>query len=304
MITGDQEAIAKETCRQLGMGANILNTAVLNDPRIPQETLDEIIMEAHGFAEVLPEHKFLIVERIRKMGHVTGMTGDGVNDAPALKRADIGIAVHGATDAAKAAADIVLTLPGLSVIIEAIFESRKIFQRMRNYIIYRIACTFQLLLFFFLAIIAVSPDGPAMYDYKYTKIVGGATAVRGVACACVAWASARALGAFWTLLQGELAHAPNFTLPIIALVIITILNDGCMITIAYDSVVPETKPQKWDLTEVWIVSIALGLVACLSSMILLTYVMEANVLHKGGWAVLWASSGRDYMLFGELRTIM
>lgn len=104
----------------------------------------------------------------------------GVNDAPALKRADIGIAVHGATDAARAAADIVLTEEGLSVIIDAIFESRKIFQRMRNYIIYRIACTFQLLLFFWLAIIAVSPDGPFMYDSRYHR--PGTTNVRGWGC--------------------------------------------------------------------------------------------------------------------------
>jgi H+-transporting ATPase len=132
MVTGDQTAIAKETCRELGMGTNILNTEVLNDKQMAVTQVDEIILNAHGFAEVMPEHKFQIVERLRAQGHVTGMTGDGVNDAPALKRADIGIAVFPATDAAKAAADIVLTEPGLSVIIDAIFRSRKIFQRMRN----------------------------------------------------------------------------------------------------------------------------------------------------------------------------
>jgi H+-transporting ATPase len=109
----------------------------------------------------MPEHKFEIVQRLREQGHVTGMTGDGVNDAPALKRADIGIAVHGATDAAKAAADIVLTEPGLSVIIDAIFRSRKIFQRMRNYCIYRISCTLQLLFFFFFAILTINPTSGA-----------------------------------------------------------------------------------------------------------------------------------------------
>jgi H+-transporting ATPase len=112
MVTGDHLVIAKETCRELGMGTNILDPHVLNDKSISQASLNEQIFNAHGFAEVMPEHKFAIVQAMRDLGHVTGMTGDGVNDAPALKRADIGIAVHGATDAAKAAAAVVLTEPG------------------------------------------------------------------------------------------------------------------------------------------------------------------------------------------------
>jgi H+-transporting ATPase len=158
MVTGDHGAIAKETCRVLGMGDNILTTTLLDDTRLSEAELDAIILSCDGFAEVMPEHKFRIVERIRQNKHVTGMTGDGVNDAPALKRADVGIAVAGATDAARAAADLVLTEEGLGVIIDAIFESRCIFQRMRNYIIYRIACTVQLLFFFFFAILTIAPD--------------------------------------------------------------------------------------------------------------------------------------------------
>jgi H+-transporting ATPase len=100
-----------------------------------------LIEEADGFAEVFPEHKFAIVEMLQKKGNRVGMTGDGVNDAPALKRADVGIAVQGATDAAAAASDIVIANPGLSVIIEAIYRARKIFQRMKNYCTYRIACS-------------------------------------------------------------------------------------------------------------------------------------------------------------------
>ena len=101
----------------------------------------ESIEKADGFAQVFPEHKFRIVDVLQKRGHIVGMTGDGVNDAPALKKADCGIAVSGATDAARAAAAIVLMTPGLSVIIDAIKESRRIFQRMNSYAIYRIAET-------------------------------------------------------------------------------------------------------------------------------------------------------------------
>jgi H+-transporting ATPase len=220
-----------------------------------------------------PEHKFEIVEAVRQQGHVTGMTGDGVNDAPALKRADIGIAVHGATDAARAAADIVLTEPGLSVIIDAILESRKIFQRMRNYIIYRIACTIQLLCFFFFASIAVDPDAPAAYDKVYDA--------------------------------GDMNHTPQFTLPVIALVIITILNDGCMITISKDKVLAEKKPQKWHMREIWIVALVLGLVACLSSLIMLVYMLQANALHPNDFfGVVFGSYGRDFLVFTEIRCII
>ena len=116
-----------------------------------------MIEKSDGFAQVFPEHKFLIVEALRQRGWSVGMTGDGVNDAPALKKADVGIAVEGATDAARAAADLVLTAPGLSVIVDAIVISRCIFQRMKNYVIYRVACTIQLLLFFFFAVFSFHP---------------------------------------------------------------------------------------------------------------------------------------------------
>lgn len=111
-----------------------------------------------GSLKVYPEHKFLIVECLREMGYTVGMTGDGVNDAPALKRADIGIAVSGATDAARAAADIVLTQPGLATIIHGIFIAREIFERIQNFISYRVAATLQLLWFFFVATFAFHPD--------------------------------------------------------------------------------------------------------------------------------------------------
>jgi H+-transporting ATPase len=154
MLTGDQLAIGRETARQLGMGTNILDAEGFGDT-VHHETgqLAESIEKADGFAQVFPEHKFHIVDVLQKHGHIIGMTGDGVNDAPALKKADCGIAVSGATDAARAAASMVLLAPGLSVIIDAIKESRKIFQRMNSYAIYRIAETIRVLLFMTLSIL-------------------------------------------------------------------------------------------------------------------------------------------------------
>lgn len=154
MVTGDQLAIAKEVAQQLGLGPNILDANIFGDTSHHEGgQLADAIEGADGFAQVFPEHKYHIVDVLQQRGHIVGMTGDGVNDAPALKKADAGIAVAGATDAARAAADIVLLSPGLSVIIKAIQESRKIFQRMNSYAIYRIAETIRVLLFMTLSIL-------------------------------------------------------------------------------------------------------------------------------------------------------
>jgi H+-transporting ATPase len=145
MITGDHSAISREIARQVNLGTNINPaSSFLN---IPDHEAQRIVEEADGFSQVFPEHKYHIVELLQSRKHIVGMTGDGVNDAPALKKADAGIAVYGATDAAKSAADIVLTSPGLSVVIDAIKLSRQIFQRMNSYAIYRIAETIRVLLF-------------------------------------------------------------------------------------------------------------------------------------------------------------
>lgn len=146
MVTGDHIAISREIAQQVNLNTNL----VFFDDKPENEG---IVEEAGGFVQVFPEHKYHIIELLQNRGHIVGMTGDGVNDAPALKRADVGIAVAGATDAAKSAADIVFTSPGLSVIIDAIIESRKIFQRMNNYAIYRIAETIRILIFLTLAIL-------------------------------------------------------------------------------------------------------------------------------------------------------
>jgi H+-transporting ATPase len=242
MITGDHIAIAKETSRTLGMGDNILLPTELPNydsnaelPKTLGDDYGEMIEDADGFAQVFPEHKFLIVEALRQKGYSCGMTGDGVNDAPALKRADVGIAVEGSTDAARAAADLILTAPGLSVIVDAIIISRCIFQRMKNYVIYRVACTIQLLAFFFLAVLTIHPK-----DYI------------GV---------------------GESTY---FNLPVVALVVITILNDGTIISIAYDHVEPSPRPERWNLPILFAVATWLGFVAVSSSMLLLHWALDSH----------------------------
>ncbi|KAA0168528.1 hypothetical protein FNF31_00408 [Cafeteria roenbergensis] len=320
MVTGDQRAIAVETCRQLEMGTEIFDTEILNSTFMSDAEKSDRIFAANGFAEVMPEHKFNIVQALRERGIVTGMTGDGVNDAPALKRADIGIAVEGATDAAKAAADIVLTEPGLSVIIDAIQRSRKIFQRMRNYAIYRIACTLQLLLFFFFAVITITPSSGAFY--------GDAKGPQGQAWPCVAVGSNSTStgpvadmelpppdGKGPHISQWWCAHEAAFVLPVISLVVITILNDGTIITIAHDKVIPANTPQRWDLWEVVVVATVLGLVACLGSMLLLVFALQSNYhqYHINDDTVSFFGNllGQDnsgeanhYVTWGQAQTVM
>ncbi|XP_027348813.1 ATPase 10, plasma membrane-type isoform X2 [Abrus precatorius] len=163
MITGDQLAIAKETGRRLGMGTNMYpSSSLLGHEKDENEALpvDELIEKADGFAGVFPEHKYEIVKILQEKQHVVGMTGDGVNDAPALKKADIGIAVSDATDAARSAADLVLTEPGLSVIISAVLTSRAIFQRMKNYTIYAVSITIRIVLGFALLALIWEYDFP------------------------------------------------------------------------------------------------------------------------------------------------
>jgi H+-transporting ATPase len=139
MLTGDAIAIAKETCKMLALGTKVYNSERLIHGGLSGTTQHDLVEKADGFAEVFPEHKYQVVEMLQQRGHLTAMTGDGVNDAPSLKKSDCGIAVEGATEAAQAAADIVFLAPGLSTIVSAIKIARQIFQRMKAYIQYRIA---------------------------------------------------------------------------------------------------------------------------------------------------------------------
>lgn len=264
MITGDHGVIAKETARTLGMGTNIQSSKGLpvldENGKVPklEARLIEQILAADGFAEVFPEHKYIIVEALRQEGFAVGMTGDGVNDAPALKRADVGIAVSGATDAARAAADMVLTYEGLSVIVEAIIIARKIFQRIKSFITYRVAATLQLLFFFFISVFVFSPD---KINPLFTEVY--------------------------------------FKMPVIMLMLITLLNDGTLISIGYDNVKASSRPEKWNLKVVWLVSTVLGAVACLSSLLLLYFCLDS-----GDEGSFFNMLGLPFMPYGNIVTAM
>jgi H+-transporting ATPase len=157
MVTGDNVAIAREISHHLGLGTNIKSASQLlkdcDDVCHLNPVEARAVETADGYAEVFPEHKYGIVQGLQSRGHIVGMTGDGINDAPAIKQADVGIAVSSATDAARAAADLVLTAPGLSVIVSAVEEARRIFERMNSYAIYRIVETIRIMFFVVLAMV-------------------------------------------------------------------------------------------------------------------------------------------------------
>ncbi|GLI62247.1 hypothetical protein VaNZ11_004843 [Volvox africanus] len=170
MVTGDHLLIGKETARMLGMGDTMYASEVLIKAKSGDkaalgefQNVVEMVERCNGFAEVFPEHKYEIVAILQEADHVVGMTGDGVNDAPALKKADVGIAVAGATDAARGAADIVLTEAGLSAIKTAVLGARKIFQRMTTYSKYTVAMTFRICFTFGLLTV--------IYDWYFPTIL-------------------------------------------------------------------------------------------------------------------------------------
>ena len=143
MLTGDNIAIAKEIARHVAIGPKIIR---MDDFRKLSDTEQaRLIEESDGFAEIYPEDKYKIVKLLQARGHMVGMTGDGVNDAPALKQAEMGIAVSSATDVAKASASMVLTEPGIGVIIDAITTSRHIYQRMLTWVINKVTKVIQVI---------------------------------------------------------------------------------------------------------------------------------------------------------------
>ncbi|MGE4372738.1 MAG: plasma-membrane proton-efflux P-type ATPase [Xanthobacter sp.] len=217
MVTGDDVAIGSEISRELGIGANLVVASSVfersMDPdHIPIDSA-RAVEQADGFGRVFPEHKFEIVKALQERGHIVAMTGDGVNDAPALKQADCGVAVSGATDAARNAAALILTAPGLSTIVNAITESRTIFERITSYVYYRIAMTIDIMLVVVLAYIA--------FDFQ--------------------------------------------PLTAIMIVVLALLDDIPIMTIAYDNVKPADKPVRWNMHRIIVFSTIMGLMALVQS---------------------------------------
>ncbi len=215
MVTGDQVAIGREIARQVGLGEQILDAATL-DTAASDDDLGTRVEATDGFAQVFPEHKYRIVRLLQARGHIVGMTGDGVNDAPALKQADAGIAVAGATDAARAAADVVLLAPGLSVIVSAIGLAREIFARLTSYATYRIAETIRVLLLITLAVVLMN----------------------------------------------------FFPVTAAMIVFLALLNDGAILSIAYDHVRGSPKPVRWDMRVVLTIATVLGVIGVVATFLL------------------------------------
>ncbi|KAI7907107.1 plasma-membrane proton-efflux P-type ATPase [Cokeromyces recurvatus] len=180
MITGDQGIIAKEVAGRLGMGKNILDVNELIDPSKSEEEISDACIYSDGFSRVVPEHKYRVVELLQERGYFVAMTGDGVNDAPALKKANVGIAVAGSTDAARSASDIVLLAPGLSAIIDGIKVSRVIFQRLQSYALYRITSTIHFLLFFFVITMVENWKMPPVFLILISLLNDAATLIMAV----------------------------------------------------------------------------------------------------------------------------
>lgn len=220
MVTGDNVAIAREISQELGMGSKIQSATALLEyekgGRHAEAQVARAIEKADGFAEVFPEHKYAIVKSLQDSGHIVAMTGDGVNDAPALKQAEVGIAVSGATDAARSAASLILTAPGLSVIIRAVEEARRIFHRMMSYTIYRVAMTLSIMVFVVLT----------MLIYK------------------------------------------DFPLTTIMIILLALLDDIPIMTIAWDNADLSPKPVRWEMNKLMVVSVMLGALALAQSFVL------------------------------------
>ena len=190
-----------------------------------ESAIVEMIESVNIFAEVVPEDKYRIVDTLQKGGHIVAMTGDGVNDAPALKKADCGIAVSNATDAARAAADIVLTAPGLDVINEAVKQARITFERMKSYAIYRIAETVRVILFMTASIVLFN-------FYPVTALM---------------------------------------------IILLALLNDIPILSIAYDHTKVQKRPVRWNMTELLTVATMLGAIGVVASFGLFYILVEMEL---------------------------
>ncbi|KAL8425756.1 hypothetical protein Efla_003134 [Eimeria flavescens] len=266
MVTGDQQAIAVETAKLLGLGSNIVGPEIWRQKEEserqqagkgggapPQPTLingvefHAFVEAADGFAGVYPEHKFAIVDALLETHQLVAMTGDGVNDAPALKRATVGIAVSGATDAAKAAADIILLAPGLSTIITVLSLSRQIFRRVEAYIIFRLFTSFIVLVFWW--------GVHVLLDYMFP-----------------AW----------------------------ILVLVSMINDFVLMSCSRDRVPSSREPLIWSMSRVACVSLLMSFICGCS---IVVFVVLADPMHDVNWWSAWGLSNfnPDWLVPGHAR---
>ena len=284
MITGDALVIAKETMRMLNLGTDIISAKEIKWPKVGPDgelpsdlgtTLAPRAVKSDGFAQVFPEHKFAIVEALRQAGFAVGMTGDGVNDAPALKRAHVGIAVAGATDAARAAADIVLTEPGLSAITVAFREARIVFKRISNFILYR------------MCVVGGGGGGDARARGR-----GGRTRARAHTLSLTLpllthprphSAATLYLVAFFFIAvfaikpsNYNVAYPKYFSLPVLLLLLITALNDGTFVFIGKDTVKLSPRPERWNLRSLFAVASVLAIPPTIGSLLLLHWALDSS----------------------------
>ncbi len=224
MVTGDDVAIGDQIAKQLGLGDRLLVASDLFKDGTTTITpqMAEAVERADGFGRVFPQHKYEIVKALQQRGHIVAMTGDGVNDAPALRQADCGIAVSGATDAARSAAALILTAPGLSTIVNAIVGARQIFQRILSYVHYRIAMTLDIMLLVVASVV--------FFEFQ--------------------------------------------PLAAVMIVVLALLDDIPIMTIAYDNVTPSPKPERWDMHKVLVFSCLMGLLSFAESLGLLLIGLE------------------------------
>ena len=253
-----EEALNKTVKKIVAEVQKELEKQPLEEGRVKKHESEivKIIERTNGFAQVFPEDKYYIVEKLQKADHIIGMTGDGVNDAPALKKADCGIAVSGATDAARAAADIVLMAPGLRVIVDAIEQARIVFERMKSYVVYRIAETIRILIFMTLAIV--------VFDF--------------------------------------------YPITAIMIILLALLNDIPIMTIAYDNTKVEQKPVRWDMKSVFVLSSWLGIAGVLSSFTIFYIVMIYLKAHPESAMFLpeipsWVDMNDDKSFLGFVQTL-
>jgi len=254
----DEDTINKEVAKIVSNVQKELNSQPLPAGSVKQHESEivKVIEKANGFAQVFPEDKYFIVDKLQKADHIVGMTGDGVNDAPALKKADCGIAVSGATDAARAAADIVLMAPGLRVIVDAIEQARIVFERMKSYVIYRIAETVRILIFMTLSIV--------IFDF--------------------------------------------YPITAIMIILLALLNDIPIMTIAYDNTKVEAKPVRWNMKSVFVLSTWLGVAGVLSSFTIFYIVMIYLKSHPDSAMFLpeipsWVDMKDDKSFLGFVQTL-